>query len=327
METDPKPQKRGRKPKTVKTEEPVSTENVVIEEKQEKEQEPQSLIDEIPEANEETSIDEFIEEINNEIENPSEEMKDVIEEIIEEVKEILSTIEETNEVTQTETEVVEKREEAIIEEAIIEEAVIEAAAIESAEIESVAIEEIKEAVETVTEEIAEKTVGVVEEMKETVVNTTLEIKSLLNLLIIISIRPDMQEKYGLKPELVKTLQLMIQNNSSFFFKIEESFKRILEDNKIDSNDVPELMSLFSCVYELLFSLKLTGNTIEMSNICGELIKLTFNIMLTEGLIIFETASGNEETLKIFNALVDSSTSLIKLSKMVKFNNKWCCWMW
>ena len=323
METDPKPQKRGRKPKTVKTEEPVSTENVVIEEKQEKEQEqeqePQSLIDEIPEANEETSIDEFIEEIYNEIENPSEEMKDVIEEIIEEVKEILSTIEETNEVTQTETEVVEKREEAIIEEAIIEEAVIEAAAIEAA-----AIEEIKEAVETVTEEIAEKTVGVVEEIKEKVVNTTLEIKSLLNLLIIISIRPDMQEKYGLKPELVKMLQLMIQYNSSFFFKIEESFKRILEDNKIDSNDVPELMSLFSCVYELIFSLKLNVTTIEMSNICGELIKLTFNIMLTEGLIIFETASGNEETLKIFNALVDSSTSLIKLSKIVKFNNKWCC---
>ena len=163
-------------------------------------------------------------------------------------------------------------------------------------------------------------------MKETVVNATLEIKSLLNLLIIISIRPDMQEKYGLKQELVKTLQLIIQNSSSFFFKIEESFKRILEDNKIDSNDVPELMNLFSSVYELIFSLKLNVSTIEMSNICGELIKLTFNIMLTESLIMFDKAAGNEETLKIFNALVDSSISLIKLSKTVKFSNK-CCVMW
>ena len=309
MENDPKVQKRGRKPKTVKTEESVSTENVVIEEKQD--QEPQILIDEIPEANEETLINEFIEEINHEIENPSEEMEDVIEEIIEEVKEMLSTIEATKEVAKSVIELVEKREEAAIEAAVVEAAVVE---------------EIKEVFETVTEEITKKTLEVVEEMKETVVNATLEIKSLLNLLIIISIRPDMQEKYGLKQELVKTLQLIIQNSSSFFFKIEESFKRILEDNKIDSNDVPELMNLFSSVYELIFSLKLNVSTIEMSNICGELIKLTFNIMLTESLIMFDTATGNEETLKIFNALVDSSISLIKLSKIVKFSNK-CCVMW
>jgi hypothetical protein len=324
MENDPKVQKRGRKPKTVKTEEPVSTENVVIEEKQD--QEPQILIDEIPEANEETLINEFIEEINHEIENPSEEMEDVIEEIIEEVKEMLSTIEDTKEVAESVIELIEKGEEAAIEAAAIEAAAIEAAAIEAAAIEAAVVEEIKEVVETVTEEISKKTLEVVEEMKETVVNATLEIKSLLNLLIIISIRPDMQEKYGLKQELVKTLQLIIQNSSSFFFKIEESFKRILEDNKIDSNDVPELMNLFSSVYELIFSLKLNVSTIEMSNICGELIKLTFNIMLTESLIMFDKAAGNEETLKIFNALVDSSISLIKLSKTVKFSNK-CCVMW
>ena len=78
MENEPKPQKRGRKPKTVK--DPITTENVIIEDKHEPD--PPVFIDEIPEANEETAINEFIEEINNEIENPSEEMKDVIEEIL-----------------------------------------------------------------------------------------------------------------------------------------------------------------------------------------------------------------------------------------------------
>jgi len=294
MENEPKPQKRGRKPKTVK--DPITTENVIIEDKHEPD--PPVFIDEIPEANEETAINEFIEEINNEIENPSEEMKDAIEEILEDIKEMISTIEEPKESTKIEIEVVEKREEVI--------------------------EEIKDVTETVTEErVVEKTKEVVEEI---VVNKTLEIKSLLNLLIIISVRMDMQEKYGLKPDLVKIMQLIIQTNSVFFFKMEESFKRILEDNKIDSDDVPELMSLFSSVYELLFSLKLKVGTIEISNICGELIKFAFKIMITESLIIFETASGNEETLKTFNALVDSSISLIKLSKTVKFNKKWCCWI-
>ena len=299
MENESKPQKRGRKPKTAKTEEPL-LENVIVDEP---EKQPE-FVDEIPEPElEEKTIDEFIQDLTNEIENPKEEMKNVIEEIFEELKEIISVIEEPKEPIKTEINNVEKREEVI--------------------------KEIKESVETIIEETAETVIEeakeVVEEIKETVVNKTLEIKSLLNLLIIISVRQDMQEKYRLTPELVKILQLIIQTNSVFFFKIEDSFKKILEDNKIDSDDVPELMSLFSTVYELLFSLKLKTSTVDISNICGELIKLTFNIMLAENIIIFES-SGREETLKIFNALVDSSISLIKLSKTIKFSNK-CCFFW
>ena len=303
MENDSKLQKRGRKPKTAKTEEPL-LENVIVDEV-----ETQSVLsDVIPEPIlEEKLIDEFIQDLTNEIENPKEEMKNVIEEIFEELKEIISTVEDTKEAIKTEINNVEKREEVI------------------EEIKDEVVKEIIKTVETITEEVTEKVIEATEKVIEQVINKTLEIKSLLNLLIIISVRQDMQEKYGLTPELVKILQLIIQKNSAFFFKIEDSFKKILEDNKIDSDDVPELMSLFSAVYELLFSLKLKTTTIDISNICGELIKLTFNIMLAENIIIFES-SGREETLKIFNALVDSSISLIKLSKTIKFNNK-CCFFW
>ena len=194
------------------------------------------------------------------------------------------------------------------------------------------VEDITEEVNNIVssmEEKKEELINVIEEKTEQIVeelvNKSLEIKSLLNLLIIISVRPDMQEKYGLTPELVKILQLIIQKNSSFFFKIEESFKKIVEDNKIDSQDVPELMSLFSNVYELTFSLKLNISTIDLSNICGELIKLTFKIMIEEGLIFFDFSS-KELTRTTFNSLVDSSVSLIKLSNTVKFSNK-CCVIW
>ena len=96
MENESKPQKRGRKPKTIKIEEPL-IKNVIIEEPEkqsvlndeipEPEPELESLIevaDEIPEpVLEEKTIDEFIEDLNNEIENPKEEMKAVLEEIFE----------------------------------------------------------------------------------------------------------------------------------------------------------------------------------------------------------------------------------------------------
>jgi hypothetical protein len=315
MENDSKPQKRGRKPKTAKMEEPllenvivdgVETQFVLSDEIPEPEPEPEPIL-------EEKTIDKFIQDLTKEIENPKEEMKAVIEEIFEELKEMISVIEEPKEEEEPkeyikiEFENDEKREEVIKEIKELVETVIE------------------ETVEIITEDAREKVIEATETVIEQVVNKTLEIKSLLNLLIIISVRQDMQEKYGLTPELVKILQLIIQTNSAFFFKIENSFKKILEDNKIDSDDVPELMSLFSAVYELLFSLKLTASTIDISNICGELIKLTFNIMLAESIITFES-SGSEETLKIFNALVDSSISLIKLSKTIKFSNK-CCFFW
>jgi hypothetical protein len=135
----------------------------------------------------------------------------------------------------------------------------------------------------------------------------------------------MQEKYILNQEIVKVLLLITQQFPNFFFKLEESFKKIAEDNKIDSNDVPELMGLFSIMYELLFSFKLQKTVLEMSEMCGEIIKLTFNIMIEENIIKFDTLLQGE-TVKTFNSLVDSSAHLVKLSKSISPPNK-CCKFW
>jgi len=151
-----------------------------------------------------------------------------------------------------------------------------------------------------------------------------EMKSLLNLMIIISVRPEMQKKYELNSEMIQIISLMLQNHASLFTVIEDSFKKIVADNKIDANDVPELMSLFSNMYEVLCALKLKKKTVELSNACGNIIKLVFNIMLTEHLILFEGESV-KNTTECFNGLVDSSTSLIKLSKTVKLRGKCCFW--
>lgn len=178
-------------------------------------------------------------------------------------------------------------------------------------------EEAKEEVQPIKEaliQITELKLSLESEAKPTSeFENIFEIKSLLNLLIIISARPEMQKKYELNQELVKILSSILQSHPEFFSKIEESFKKIVEDNKIDSSDVPELMNLFSNVYELLVVLKLKKNTIELSDICGDIIKLIFNIMISEKLIKFG-ADESKTTTECFNALVDSSISLIKLSK-------------
>jgi len=144
-------------------------------------------------------------------------------------------------------------------------------------------------------------------------------------MIITTIRQDMQEKYNLSQETVKVLLQITQQFPHFFFKLEESFKKIAEDNKIDSNDVPELMGLFSIIYELLFSLKLQKTVLEMSELCGEIIKLMFNVAIEESLVKFDLLL-QEETVKTFNSLVDSSSHLVKLSKTISPPNK-CCSFW
>jgi hypothetical protein len=255
MENAPKPQKRGRKPKTVKQEEPV---NVSLSENEIIEKSNVGLVEE--KVEEKQTVEEQIEQqIAEEVEQIAEEVEQIVEEVEQIVEEITTTVEQ-----------------------ILEEQTIE-------------------------------------------VNNSLEIKSLLNVMIITTIRPEMQEKYNLSQETVKVLLQITQQFPHFFFKLEESFKKIAEDNKIDSNDVPELMGLFSIIYELLFSLKLQKTVLEMSEICGEIIKLTFNVAIEEGLVKFESLI-KEEVAKTFNLLVDSSAHLVKLSKSISPPNK-CCSFW
>jgi hypothetical protein len=263
MENEAKPQKRTRKPKTIKAEE------VKPEPESKPESKPESETDLV--TNDNVIIEDIIPEPEEAVE------------VVEEVEETEEEVEETEEVE-----------------------------VEEPKMEEISGLIIHASIEALTGEKEEK-------------EPMLEIKSLLNLLIITSVRTEMQDKYGLTQDFVKILQSIIQVNPNFFFKIESSFKKIVEDNKIDSDDVPELMSLFASMYELIFSLKLKKDDLEMSNVCGELIKLIFNIMLAENLIQFDSLV-KEETAKTFNSLVDSSISLIKLSKTITLSNK-CCFLW
>ena len=139
-----------------------------------------------------------------------------------------------------------------------------------------------------------------------------EIKSLINLLILVTVRTDMQDKYDIKlnPELIGILTSIIKNNPDQFSTIEESFKNILKDGKIDSSDIPYLMELLSDIYKIIVNLKIDNDKSSPSELCGQIVKLILNIMITEKFIVIE---NEVEMKKSFNTLVDSSVMLITLS--------------
>ena len=233
-------------------------------------------------------IQEKIEETQDIKENIVEEIQEKIEEVkIEEIK----IVEEIQEKIEEIQEKIEEVKEKIVEE--IQEK----------------IEEIQEIKEKIVEEIQE----IKEKIEEKIEENTIKIKSLINLLILITFKTDLQDKYDIKSnlEIIEIIRTIIKNNPTQISKIEECFINIMKDGKIDSSDIPYIMELLSTLYKSISDINLTTIKTSVSEISGQVIKLIFNIMITEKFI--ETDNGLD-MITTFNTLVDSSVMLISLSK-------------
>ena len=233
-------------------------------------------------------IQEKIEETQDIKENIVEEIQEKIEEVkIEEIKIVEEIQEKIEEIQEKIEEVTEKRVEEIQEK----------------------IEEIQEIKEKIVEEIQE----IKEKIEEKIEENTIKIKSLINLLILITFKTDLQDKYDIKSnlEIIEIIRTIIKNNPTQISKIEECFINIMKDGKIDSSDIPYIMELLSTLYKSISDINLTTIKTSVSEISGQVIKLIFNIMITEKFI--ETDNGLD-MITTFNTLVDSSVMLISLSK-------------
>ena len=252
------------------------------------------LVEEKEESN--IIVEEVKEEVEIEVE--VEEVQDKIEEVKAKVEEVKAKVEEVQ------NKIEDKIEEAKVEQNIIIDTIVDTI-IELVEIPS-ANESIVQSLALVDESL--QIIKTIENEKDKV----FEIKSLLNLLILFTVRDEMQDKYGVKldPHIIDIISTIIKKHPAHFSSIEKSFKKIISDNKIDSSDVPELMELLSGIYKIINELDLNNYELSPSEICGKIIKLIFNIMITEKFIEID---NTQEMVKTFNALVDSSVMLIALS--------------
>lgn len=261
------------KPEKVKQPRAKSTKKQMIEEE---------ILPLIPQIVEEVKIEQVkIEEIQEKMEEVVQENMEAIQEKIEEVK--MEAIQEKME---------EKMEEKMGE---IQE-----------KMEEVKMEEIQENMEEKIQEIKEK-------IEEKVEENIIKIKSLINLLILITFKTDLQDKYDIKSnlELIEIITIIIKTNPTQISKIEECFINIMKDGKIDSSDIPHIMELLSTMYKSISEINLTTIKTSLSEISGQVIKLIFNIIVTEKFIEMDNGL---DMLTTFNALVDSSVMLISLSK-------------
>jgi hypothetical protein len=94
---------------------------------------------------------------------------------------------------------------------------------------------------------------------------------------------------------------------SYFDKIEQTFKDIVQDNKIDANDVPKIMILLVDLYTTLKKTKITFN----KELCGEVIKTVFTVIVKEKII--PVTDKEKELLHCIYDIIESSVQLAQMS--------------
>jgi hypothetical protein len=133
-----------------------------------------------------------------------------------------------------------------------------------------------------------------------------DVKTLGTLVAILLTQTDNIEKYSItiSPELKNALNKLVKY-TDFFSNVEQLFVDIVKDNKIDAKDVPKIMLLITDL-----SLKLKETKIDFNEeLCGNILKLLFNIVVEEELI--KVDKEDLELLKCLYDIIDTSMRLLQ----------------
>jgi len=159
---------------------------------------------------------------------------------------------------------------------------------------------------------------IIEEIKEEIIE---EIKEKIDEVITVQIPVNLvdlvkeeikQKSHILNKEYIDILNSLVGKSPKLLNDIEKSMFEIMKDGKIDSNDIPYLITIIQKLYEFLFSLKIKNiQTEKRAAICAEIIKFIVHVLIKERRIKVDP-NKQQVFLSQFNALMDSCISLLSL---------------
>jgi hypothetical protein len=125
-------------------------------------------------------------------------------------------------------------------------------------------------------------------------------------------------KFNLKltPEIQQYFLLLCKESPDLFGIVEETLKKIIADDRIDTKDIPDILVLVSKVYKII-----TDNKgipiVEPYELIKTLLHLTLSVYLETNKV------ENQELLLALLKIVDSSIDLIKLTPIIP-KKRWLC---
>jgi hypothetical protein len=194
---------------------------------------------------------------------------------------------------------------------IVETPITETPIVESEQIEPIVtpdqiVNEIKEEIE---QEIKEK------------IDEVITVKVPMNLVDLVK-EEIKQKSHILNKEYIDILNSLVNCSPKLLNDIEQAMFEITKDGKIDSNDIPFLITIIQKLYEFMFSLKIGKMPTEKrAAICAEIIKFVVVVLIKERRIKVDI---NKQDIFIaqINALMDSCVSLLSLQSTLL--SKGCC---
>lgn len=117
---------------------------------------------------------------------------------------------------------------------------------------------------------------------------------------------------------------LLEKEPKYFNCVEKTFVEIIKDNKINTTDIPNIITLIQQLYEVIYNLKDTKlDSKKRCEVCSSIIKFLFHTLIEERIIKIDD-EHKIEFMNDIDKLIDSFIGLVKLPK--EFKNKKCIQM-
>ena len=114
---------------------------------------------------------------------------------------------------------------------------------------------------------------------------------------------------NLTPDEVNLLKQILSSSPSSLQNIENSLNKIISDNKINAEDIPEFLQLIKDVHDLITNTNNKSSNVQFTG--SQLVSISANIIKFIIPIILKKNGVDDEKLgQTINAIIDSATTLL-----------------
>ena len=129
---------------------------------------------------------------------------------------------------------------------------------------------------------------------------------------------------NLNKEMTNCLLFILAEHPDYFSDFGKLLSLILEDGKINLNDVPYIIALVSKTYEFVHHFKKNIKHIndeQAFEVCANIMKTVFHVLVMKNVIQIKSDENKLVLISTFDSVVDSCVNLVKLNHVL--NNKGC----
>jgi len=133
---------------------------------------------------------------------------------------------------------------------------------------------------------------------------------------------ELQEKYSTKvtPQSLFVIAELVKVKPEYFRMVESTLIRNINNDKIESHDVPYIIAIISQLYNLLLILDMNNikNNETTIDTCSNILKFIFSVSIRESLVQIDHDTNATLLLLCFDNIVDACIKLLKIGTTKPF---------